>query len=74
MIKLTLFIVAALTAIVFTGEGKAASSGSWCLRAVTDDYSVDRCDYPTFRACQRERIRESNRSSCVRNPGLFRRG
>jgi hypothetical protein len=67
--------VVTLTAVFLPHEVRAQSAAPWCLRIVpTRDYSVDRCDYRTLAACQRDRALESNMSSCIRNPAVvFRR-
>lgn len=48
--------------------GKTETIYPWCLRVVAQDYSVDRCEYKTLDACNRERANEGAKSYCIVNP------
>ena len=50
---------------------QAETAYPWCLRVVAEDYSVDRCEYKTLEACNRERINEGPASFCVVNPVTY---
>ena len=66
-------LAAAAIGFVFTGSApvKAEPAYPWCLRVVVQDYSVDRCEYRTLEACNRERSTEGASSYCIVNPVTY---
>jgi hypothetical protein len=72
MRKILFSLMTAVAGITLIGAAPSnAAEAPWCLRFVTEGYSVDMCEYRTFEACNQQRINEGNKSSCFRNPAQY---
>jgi hypothetical protein len=67
MRRLTLLAVLTAAALLPAGPSLAAVEGPWCLFANAGRWAQERCYFPSFEACNRERPLFGSTAHCVQN-------